>query len=268
MTVFSPLYNLYEQAKAEVDAALNRVGHTSLEDFIKAGNLEHSIFMLWCATRDLIYRKAIPLAEKAFLEDFLFSKKLNPYTLDLDDQIRLTFKELQEYTTLTRQWAWSLRQSVIPRRGDMLEKIVRMGLTEALEKIFSIGFGKEIMVSVLDTSGKRKYNKVDCTIIVSIDSKKSVLGLNIKGNIRERMGESINTRRHALEARTHEDVWHIFLSDGDAADVNAFRQIKPRKDGLVYTWTGLSQSIGIKGLNSIADLPTYAFSFTKTRLGI
>jgi hypothetical protein len=240
---------------------------TSLEELVRAGRLEHALFMMWASVKNILYRGMVPGAELEFLDRFLADRKISADKLETDSKITLSYGELRELIKTSRKWAWSLRQSVIPIRGRALEKIVRLVVGDALAVFFEKLPG--VHVSSRDTSGDRNYHNIDYTVFMSAGSlekpRRFVLGFNIRGNIRERKDESVDTRRRAISARTHDQVWHIFLSEGDEGDMTAFRQMNPEEDGQVYTWTGIAEKLGMTGVKPISQLPSDIASFVKQR---
>jgi len=255
---------LFDQARQELTSLLEEESGTTLSEFIKKGNIEHAIFMQWVAIRDIIYRRAIPTAEASFLRAYLASRGLRSF--ERKTAVSLTVGELAEYTRLAREWAWSLRQSVTPRRGKILEKVVRLAAFECLKENLSARIASKAEVAVMDTSHDKAYNKIDATVIVSLEHRRAILGLSIKGNVRERKDEAVDTRRRALHAKSHQAVWHVFLSDGDRADLDAMRQMQPTEDGTVYTWRGLAEKIGKDGIKPISELPDDIVDFATSEL--
>jgi len=258
---------IYQQAKDFVEKLLAERG-TSLAEVVRAGRLEHVLFMMWASVKSILYRGMVPGAELEFLDRFLTERKVALDKLKPDSKVVLSYAELQDLIKFSRRWAWSLRQSVIPIRGRALEKIVRLVVSDALIAVFERL--PEVQIVARDTSGDRKYHNVDCTIFMSTGTsgkaRQIVLGFNIKGNIRERKDESVDTRRRALNSRTHDQVWHIFMSEGDEGDMTAFRQMNPEDDGEVYTWTGIAEQLRMSGIKSISQLPSDIMGFVKQRL--
>lgn len=262
----SKTVQIYQQAKDFVEKLLAERG-TSLKELVRAGRLEHALFMMWASVKNILFRGMVPGAELEFLDRFLVDRKMRPDKLETDSKIILSYGELRELIKTTRKWAWSLRQSVIPIRGRALEKIVRLVVGDALAVLFEKLPG--VHVSARDTSGDRNYHNVDYTVFMSTGSleksERIVLGFNIKGNIRERKDESVDTRRRALASGTHDQVWHIFLSEGDKEDMAAFKQMNPKEDGEVYTWTGIAEQLHMTGIKPISQLPSDIVTFVKKK---
>jgi hypothetical protein len=251
--------DIYLLSKKRVDQLLRENG-SSLVELLHKGRIEHAIFMEYVTCRNIIYKDSIPKGEEDLLRAYLLSNRYGENPRD-DQQISLTVKDLREYTSLTRKWAWSLKQSVTPTRGKVLEKVVRLATQDALKDILTFTKGS---VTVQDTTGDKGKEHVDSTIVYgSSPSKITRLGLCIKGNIRERKDEAVDTRRKALKRGEVQDVWHIFLSDGDSGDVSAFQEMDPITEGVVYTWSGLALKINKSGIKSLSNLPNDVIAFVK-----
>lgn len=257
---------IYKEAREFVDQLL-RERNTTLDELIKAGRLEHALFMMWASVKNILYRGMVPGSEFKFLDDYLEEKGIDLSKISQDAKIELTYGDLQDIVKRTRKWAWSLRQSVIPIRGRALEKIVRLVIGDALGHAFAEM--PKISMSTMDTSGKRKYNNVDYTVFLSSGlQRRVVMGFSVKGNIRERKDESVDTRRRALESGSHDQVWHIFLSEGGPGDMDAFQQMEPSEDGQVYTWRGIAQQLKKPGIKAISELPKDLLTYVKPKLGV
>lgn len=256
---------IYEESKKFVEELLRERG-SSLQAMVESGRLEHALMMMWAAVKDFLYRGMVPGKEFEFLDEFLVSRHKLPPAKETTAAIEVTYGDLQNLVRATRQWAWSLRQSVIPIRGNALERIVRLIVGDALR--IAVDRLLKIPVSLMDTSKRTEYGGIDYTAIAWEGLRKhAVLGFSIKGNIRERKDESVDTRRRALEARTHDDVWHLFLSEGGKEDMGSFRQINPATDGRVFTWTGIAEELGISGIEPISRLPDDLAKFVQKKLG-
>jgi hypothetical protein len=254
---------IYRQARDFVNALLKE-RNTDLNELIRSGRLEPALFMMWASVKNILFRGMVPGAEKGFLRDYLASKGYSEEKLRPDTQVEMTVGDLEDLVNRTRKWAWSLRQSVIPIRGKALEKIVRLIVGDALKEIFASL--ETVKVTGKDTSQDPKFHNMDYTVFFSTGMKSVIVGFTVKGNIRERKDESVDTRRRALESKTHDQVWHVFLSEGGENDLAAFGQMDPSKDGEVYTWAGISESVGTVGIRPIGALPRDVLAYVKPRL--
>jgi hypothetical protein len=250
---------IYLQSRNYLEDIIRERTGKGVSALLRKGRLEHVIFMQWVACRDIIYRQSVPKGESELLQAYLAQKGFGADLRD-DAAIELTLAELRQYTCLVRQWSWSLRQGVTPKRGKVLEKVVRLATQEALREALTLPVCD---VSVQDTTGDAKSEHVDSTVIVTRSGSTTKIGLSIKGNIRERKDEAVDTRRKAILRGEVQDVWHIFLSDGDPADVDALNQMNPPDEGIVYSWSGLARKVNKDGIKALSSLPADVMSIAK-----
>lgn len=112
-------------------------------------------------------------------------------------------------------------------------------------------------VSVKITARRKKMENIDLSFFVGDVGR---LGLSVKGNARERAGESVERAHRARGKGVFPVVWHVILTSGAQADKSALvlGAREPQWQGeRFYTWTPLWKWLLMQEPNAANVLPLH-----------
>jgi len=226
---------VFREALKMVNRAIGQVfPGLTLERVVTSGEFEQGVFMLWVAARIYLFDDYLPKRREELIEELL---RLHP---SFQAQQVFTREEvaalLSSLVDAISSALGSLRQGQTSIRGNLFEHIASYPLQVLFDgKQSPIG-----EVRVLRTPKKRRLENVDLTITAG---SSNLIGLSVKGNIRERIRESIERARNAIDKGYFQQVWHVVLTSRDAADKEALNSISGELlyyDRVrIYTWTPL-----------------------------
>ncbi|MFQ6094486.1 MAG: hypothetical protein ACE5OR_17735 [bacterium] len=229
--------SIFGQAIVAVNRAIDEVfPGLTIDHMVETGEFEQALYMIWVASRLYFFDEYLPKRREQLIEELLrvnpiFQAKANG-TFTREEVIALV-KALVDPIS---KGLSSLRQSQIPIRGSIFEYIAKYPL-EVLFHQKSTKAGDQIQV--IRTPKKRQKENIDLSIVVG---EATVIGLSVKGNVRERLRESIQRARNALDKGYFSHVWHMILTSGDDADKRSLNSVLTETlyhGHRVYTWTPL-----------------------------
>ncbi len=229
--------DIFKKSLAMVNKAIAAVHPgISVQEVLAAGEFEQAVYMIWVASRLYFFDAYLPKRQEELMVKLL---QLNPLfaekkegTFTRDEVIALV-KLLAG--PISRHLS-GLRQGQTSTRGSLFEHIVKHPVA-ALFNGRTRSDGSKVVVA--RTPKKRQMENVDIAISVG---DIHVVGLSVKGNVRERLRESIQRAANAMNRGYFSHVWHCVLTSGDAADRESLNTAL--SDSLyhghrIYTWAPL-----------------------------
>ncbi len=229
--------SIFQESLAMVNQAIARIHPgTSLQDVLEAGEFEQAVYMIWVASRLYFFDLYLPKRREELLQELL---RLNPMFSEKKEGT-FTRQEVIALVTLLAEpissALSSLRQGQTSIRGNLFEYIIKYPVS-ALFNGLTRDDGSKIIVG--RTPKKRLMENVDLSISVG---DTHVVGLSVKGNVRERLRESIQRATNAMDRGYFSHVWHCVLTSGDAADresLNTALSESLYHGHRIYTWAPL-----------------------------
>lgn len=230
---------IFEESVAMVDRAIAKVHPgTSIGDILRTGEFEQAVYMMWVASRLYFFDIYLPSRREDLLTRIL---QLNPVfasktqgTFTREEVIALV-KSLAEPVSSALS---NLRQGQTAIRGNLFEYILNYPLAAQFDGLIKDNGAR---VSVLRTPKKRLLENIDLSLSVG-DTK--VIGLSVKGNVRERLMESIQRAGNAMDRGYFSHVWHCVLTSGDNTDkesLNTALMESLYHGHRIYTWSPLCE---------------------------
>lgn len=228
--------DLFEEAVKLVNQSIINVKPgLEINLLLRRGYFEQVVFMLWVATRVVLYDRYLPKRRLEIVQELL---QTHPALSDATKRVFTRSEVEQIISDCVEELAQklsSLRQGTTAVRGKLFEHVLLYPLSCLLH-------GRQNpQGKIIEVNAKATKYHLDGQITLN---GRQVLGLSIKGNIRERLAESVERAQNARLAGDFQDVWHIFLTVGDEQDraklVEAAHEPGYRGER-IYTWTVLVQ---------------------------
>lgn len=222
----------------------------NLEYIAKNVSFEYAVFMLWVACRIQLYDKYSEVVIEEETEKFLASKEFRDISKETYTPNNVA-EVVKEYGKFVAPRMSSLKQALTSIRGGLFERCLWLPLHWNFSST-KTPVKKNVEIAY---TGKNKDNyRIDISVL--LDGAYS-LGISIKGNVRERGRESLDTAATAVRNKVYEDVWHAFLTSGDPGDEGAIPLLIREAKGSpqIYTWSGFAKIIKDKN-DDMGDLKT------------
>jgi len=208
----------------------------SVQEVLAAGEFEQAVYMIWVASRLYFFDTYLPKRQEELMVQLLqltplFAEKKEG-TFTRDEVIAL----LKLLAAPISRHLSGLRQGQTSTRGNLFEYIIKQPVADLFNGRTRSDGSK---IAVARTPKKRQMENVDIAISVG---DVHVVGLSVKGNVRERLRESIQRAANAMNRGYFSHVWHCVLTSGDAADresPNTALSESPYHGHRVYTWAPL-----------------------------